>query len=94
VVTHTARSAGADLILRVSVAYRETSISARLVQRSGRATYTLTDAATGAVRTKGMQDASNRDREAEVDRHALGEELGALVAKKITEALPAAAPAS
>jgi hypothetical protein len=94
VVTHTARSAGADLILSVSVAYTETAISASLVRRSGRATYALTSSANGTVRTKGTQDASNKDREADVDRRALGEELGALIAKKIAEALAASGPAS
>jgi hypothetical protein len=94
VVTHTARSAGADLVLRVSVEYSEKTIGANLVRRSGRAAYTLTNAANGAIRTKGTQDASNKDREAEVDRHALGEELGSLIAKKVTEALMVAAPAS
>jgi hypothetical protein len=94
VVTQTARSAGADLILTVSVVYTETAISTRLVRRSARAAYALTNTENGAVRTKGTQDASNMDREADIDRHALGEELGARVAKKVTDALMAAAPAS
>jgi hypothetical protein len=76
------------------VEYIETAISASLVRRSGRATYALTNAANGTVRTKGTQDASNKDREADVDRRALGEELGALIAKKIAEALAASGPAS
>jgi hypothetical protein len=93
-VTHTARSAGADLILTVSVEYTETAISANLVGRSARAVYALTNAANGVLRMKGTQDASNKDREADVDRRALGEELGALIAKKVAEALSAAVPAS
>lgn len=94
VVIHTARSTGADLILSVSVEYTETPISTSLIRRSGRAAYALTNAANGAVRTKGMLDASNKDREGDVDRRALGEELGTLIAKKVNEALMAAAPAS
>ncbi len=94
VVTQTARSAGADLILTVTVQYTETAINSRLLRRSAHASYALTNAENGAVRTKGMQDASNKDREADVDRHALGEELGAGVAKKVAHALAGAAPAS
>jgi hypothetical protein len=94
VVTQTARSAGADLILTVSVRYTETAINSRLVRRSAHAAYALTNAENGAVRTKGIQDASNKDREADVDRRALGKEVGAGVANKVTGALKGAAPAS
>jgi len=93
-VTQTARSAGADLILIVTVQYTETAIDSRLVRRSAHAAYALTNTEDGAVRTKGMQDASNKDREADVDRRALGEELGAGVGKKVARALAGAAPAS
>ena len=94
VVTQTALSAGANLILTVTVAYTETAISSRLVRRSARAAYALTNAENGALRTKGMQEASNKDREADIDRRALGVELGARVAKKVTDVLTTAAPAS
>ncbi|HYW81963.1 MAG TPA: hypothetical protein VFB30_01830 [Spirochaetia bacterium] len=94
VVTHTARSTGADLILTVTVQYTETAIDSRLVRRSAHAAYALTNAENGAVRTKGMQDASNKNREADVDQRALGLELGAGVARKVAGALAGAAPAS
>lgn len=93
-LTQTARSAGADLILRVTVQYTEAAINTRLVRRSAHAAWALTNAENGAVRTKGLLDASNKDREADVDRHALGEELGAGVAKKVAGSLAGAAPAS
>jgi hypothetical protein len=80
--------------LTVSVVYTETAVSSRLVRHSARAAWSLTNAENGAVRTKGIQDASNRDREADVDRQALGVELGARVAKKVTDALTTVAPAS
>jgi hypothetical protein len=92
-LTRTARSGGADLILSVTVEYTETAISLNRVRRSGRATYALTHASNGAVRAKGKQDASNRDREGEVDRRALGQEIGKLLAERVTEALKAATPA-
>jgi len=94
VVTQTALSAGADLVLTVSVVYTETAASSRLVRRSARAAWALTNAENGAVRTKGMQDASNKDREADIDRRGLGVELGARIATKVAEALSAGAPAS
>ena len=94
VVTQTALSAGADLVLTVSVVYTETAASSRLVRRSARAAWALTNAENGAVRTKGMQDASNKDREADIDRRGLGVELGSRIAKKVAEALSAGAPAS
>jgi len=93
-VTRTARSAGADLILTVTVQYTETAINSRLVRRAAHAAYALTNAENGAVRTKGIQDVSNKDREADVDRRALGEELGTGVAKKVAGALAGTAPAS
>ena len=86
-VTQTARTAGADLILTVSVVYTESAIGSSLVRRSAHAAYTLTDMDSGRVRTRGVQDASNKDRETDVDRRALGKELGARVAKRITDAL-------
>jgi hypothetical protein len=91
VVMQTARSTGADLVLNVSIAYTETSISTRLVRCAGRATYALIGAANGEVRLKGLQDASNKDREGEIDRRALGKELGTFLARKVAQAIIAAA---
>ena len=90
----TARFGGADLILSITVEYTEAAISLNLVRCSGRAVYSITDAAHGAVRAKGKQDASNKDRERGVDRRALGQEIGRALAEKVTEALKSAAPAS
>jgi hypothetical protein len=93
-VTQTARTAGADMILTVTVQYTETAVNTRLVRRLAHAAYALTNAGNGAVRTRGLQEASNKDREADVDRWALGKELGAGIAKRVAEALAGAAPAS
>jgi hypothetical protein len=90
----TARDGGADLILSVTVEYTESAISLNLIRHSGRAAYSLTDAANGAVRARGNQEASNKDREREVDRRVLGQEIGRTLAEKVAEALKSAAPAS
>jgi hypothetical protein len=91
-LTRLARTAGADLILVVTVEYAETAIGIELVRSTGRATYVLTDAGTGTVRASGKEQASNRDRERDVDRQALGREIGKLVGGRVATALNALAP--
>jgi hypothetical protein len=93
-IRQTARSGGADLIVTVTVEYTEAAISLNMVRRSGRAVYSITDAANGAVTAKGKQEASNKNRERDVDRRALGQEIGRSLAEKIKEALKTAVPAS
>ena len=88
-----ARTAGADLVLEVLVTYVDTPISTHLVQIAGTADFALIDAVTGEVTTQGREKAANRDRERDVDRPALGREIGTLVAAHIVQALhKAAAP--
>jgi hypothetical protein len=82
-----ARSAGADLLLDVRVQYTDRGLGAGVVQISGTASYTLTDAASGVVRAKGEETATNRNREKDVDRAALGQEIGRTLAVRIRDAV-------
>ena len=82
-----ARAAGAGLVLEVLVMYVKTPISAHLIQIAGTADFALLDAVTGEVTAQGQEQATNRDRERDVDRPALGREIGTLIAARIAKAL-------
>ena len=82
-----ARTAGAGLVLEVLVTYVDTPISTHLVQTAGTADFALIDADTGEVTAQGGEKATNRDRERDVDRPALGREIGTLIAARIAKAL-------
>ena len=82
-----AREAGAGLALELRVTYVDTPISTHLVQIEGTADFALIDAVTGEVTVQGGEKATNRDRERDVDRPALGREIGTLVAAAVAKAL-------
>ncbi len=91
--TRLARSAGAEVVLEVSTDYADTSLSADLLRISARTTYTLIDTATSGVLTRGTREASNRDRERDVNRAALGAEIGRDIARAVSDFLARRAPA-
>jgi hypothetical protein len=88
-----ARAAGAGLVLEVLVNYVDTPISTHRVQIAGTADFTLIDVVTGRVTAQGGEKVTNRERESDVDRPALGREIGTLVAARIAKALRRAPPA-
>ena len=84
-----ARSAGADLLLDVRVRYSDRALGGGVVRISGSVAFTLTDAASGVVRAKGEEAVTNANREKDVDRVILGQEIGRTLAGRIREALKA-----
>lgn len=82
-----ARTAGADLLLEVRVQYSDRSLGEGVVRISGSAAFTLTDTASGVVRAKGEEAVTNASREKNVDRAALGLEIGRILVTRIREAL-------
>jgi len=82
-----ARSAGADLVLQCSTDYTDSSIGADLVRISARTSFALIDSSTGGVVVRGTRDATNKDREREVGRAALGTEIGKDIAGQVRKAL-------
>jgi len=82
-----ARAAGADLVLEVRVQYSDRSLGVGKTRISGSVAYTLTDTTSGAVRAKGQEGASNADREKDVDRVILGQEIGKTLVLRIQQAL-------
>ncbi len=82
-----ARSAGADAVLVAVTDYADQSLGADLRRISARTSYALIDASTGGTITKGTLEDSNRNREREVDRAALGAQIGRAVVERIRKAL-------
>jgi len=82
-----ARSAGAEVALEVSTEYADTSLGTDLVQISARATYALIDTSTSVVLTLGTRTATNRNREKDVTRAALGAEIGQGIGQVIRDYL-------
>jgi hypothetical protein len=78
-----ARAAGADAVLEVATEYADTRLGAELLRISARTTYSLIDSSTSAVIGTGAEEATNRDRERDVDRAALGGEIGRKVAEQV-----------
>jgi hypothetical protein len=85
-----ARTAGADLVLDVRGQYTDRALGAGGLRRVAlTVTFTLTDAASGVVRAKGEETADNANREKDVDRVVLGQEIGRAVSARISAALKA-----
>jgi hypothetical protein len=82
-----ARAAGADIALEVSTRYADTNLGVDLLRISARTTYLLIDSSTSGVLTTGTRDATNRDRERDTSRAALGTEIGKDVAQAVREFL-------
>jgi len=71
-----ARSAGAQVVLEVATEYSDTTLDADILRISARTTYTVIDSSTSNVLARGTRNATNRDRERDVSRAALGSEIG------------------
>jgi hypothetical protein len=82
-----AQAAGADAVLEVATEYADTRLGADLLRISARTTYSLIDASTSGVIGTGTEEATNRDRESDVDRAALGGEIGRKVAERVRQLL-------
>lgn len=82
-----ARSAGADIVLEVATEYADTTLGTDLVRISARTSYALIDSSTSGIVAQGTRQATNKDREREVGRSALGSEIGRDVAGLVKKAL-------
>jgi len=82
-----ARSAGADVVLEVATEYADTALGTDLVRISARTSYALIDSSTSGIVAHGTQEATNKDRERDVDRAALGSEIGRNVAIEVKKVM-------
>ena len=82
-----ARAAGAGMVLEVATQYADTRLGVDLLRIAARTTWSILDASTGGVIGEGAEEATNRDREQDVDRAALGAEIGRKVAEKVKRLL-------
>ena len=82
-----ARSAGAEVVLEIAAAWSDTRLGADLLRMSARAAWTVFDAESGRPLGSGTAEATNRDREKDVDRLALGGEIGRKVADEVKQLL-------
>jgi len=79
------RTAGADLVLQVTVSYRETNSGLAIARVDASIRYTLIETGTGVVRKRGDLAASNEGREKEVDRMSLGREISEMILREIID---------
>jgi hypothetical protein len=82
-----ARAAGAEAVLEVATDYADTRVGTDLLRISARTKWSMLDAATSRVIGTGTEEATNRDREKDVDRLALGGEIGRKVAEQVKRLL-------
>jgi hypothetical protein len=82
-----AKAAGADAVLSVATVYADTRLGTELLRISARTTYSLIDSSTSGLIGTGTEEATNRDREGDVDRAALGGEIGRKVAEQVMRLL-------
>jgi hypothetical protein len=82
-----ARSAGAELVLQCSTEYADTSLGADMVRISARTSFALIDSSNGGILFQGTGDATNKDRERDVGRTALGAEIGKDIAGQVKKAI-------
>jgi hypothetical protein len=85
-ISRLAQRAGADFILKVQADYADTQSSGN-VSISAHVTWSLLVSATGKAVAAGSRDASNRGREHDVDRAALGAEIAVPVVEEVRKAL-------
>jgi hypothetical protein len=78
-----AQAGGADLLLVLEATYRDTKLASGLVRIAVTGSFALTDAVTGKPISGGEADLDNRDRERDMNRDAVGKELGRLLAGRI-----------
>ncbi len=81
------RAAGADAVLEVATEYADTLLGTDLLRISATTTYSLIDCTTSGVIGAGTEEGTNRDRERDVDRAALGGEIGRKVADRVKRLL-------
>jgi hypothetical protein len=82
-----ARSAGAQAALEVTTEYTDTSLGSDLLRISARTSYALIDCARSGIIAQGTQEATNKDRERETGRAALGSEIGRDILRRVKQAL-------
>jgi len=82
-----AAAAGAEAVVEVATVYADTKLDKDRLRISARTTWTLLDASTSRAIGSGTEEATNRDREKEVDRLALGGEIGRKVAEQVRRLL-------
>jgi len=82
-----ALAAGAEAVVEVATVYADTKLDKDLLRISARTTWTVLDASTSRPIGSGTEEATNRDREKDVDRLALGGEIGRRVADRVRRLL-------
>jgi hypothetical protein len=83
-----ARDANAGWLLRVNVVYTQTKVDKDSVRVACSATFSLVNAENGTTSLSDKVSATNAGRERNMDRAALGMELGKLISQKVVRALP------
>jgi hypothetical protein len=83
-----ARDGRAGWLLQITVAYTQTRLDQEAVRVACSATFSLVNASTGATSLSDKVSATNEGREKQVDRAALGVELGKLISQRVVKALP------
>lgn len=84
-----ARAAGAEAVLEVATDYADTRVGADLLRISARTKWSILDASTSRLIGSGTEEATNRDREKDVNRLTLGGEIGRKVAEQVKRLLDA-----
>jgi hypothetical protein len=87
-----ARSAGADMVLEVATDYTDTPVGTDLLRISARTAFALIDSTTSAIIAQGTRDATNKDRERDTSRSALGTEIGKAIAAQVSNTIRAMRP--
>ncbi len=82
-----ARAAGAEAVVEVATVYADTKLDKDLLRISARTTWTILEASTSRLVGSGTEEATNRDREKDVDRLKLGAEIGRKVADQVMRLL-------
>ena len=91
-IARVARSAGADMVLEVATDYTDTVIGTDILRISARTAYALIDSTTNATIAQGTREATNKDRERDTSRSALGTEIGRAIAVEVGIAIHAMQP--
>jgi len=78
-----ARAAGADAVVELVTVYTDTQQGADVLRIAARTTWSVLEAVSGRLLGSGNEEATNRDRERDVDRMALGAEIGRKVADQV-----------
>jgi len=82
-----ARAAGAEAVLEVTTVYADTKLGTDLLRISARTTWSILDASNNRLIGSGAEEGTNLDREKDVNRLALGGEIGRKVAQEVKQLL-------